>query len=191
MVFFGAFGTATAGAVLPHRVSPAADGCAPTPGDALGPFYVADTPVLADLNRWGKPGEPLAVTGQVLDAGDLSTPIADARIEVWQTDGTGRYHPEGNGPASAYADRDIDLRGTVLAGTDGRFAYRTLVPGRYAPRPRHIHYRVSAPGYATLVTQHYVSDGEAVPGGICRSGRVDRASGSARFDGPAIYLRRA
>lgn len=191
LAYFGAAGAAATGAVLTFRPSNAQQGCAPTPSDAMGPFYVADAPVVDDLNRWGKPGEPMAVTGRVLDAGDLRTPVAQARVEAWQTDGEGRYHPQGNGPASVYADRDIDMRGTVIADTEGRFFYRTLVPGRYAPRPRHIHYRVTAPGYETLVTQHYVSDGEDVPGGPCRSGRVDRSSGEARFDGPAIYLRRA
>ena len=155
----------------------------------MGPCYVENTPVLTSLNRWTRADEPMIVTGRVLAADDES-PVAGARLEVWQTDGDGRYHPQGNGPAEMYEDREIDMRGTVVAGDDGAYTYDTLVPAPYWPRPRHIHYRVSAPGFRTLVTQHYLSDGEPVPGGPCRSGSIERAGEVARFDGPVIYLSR-
>ena len=151
------------GLVLIAPAAWAADACAPTAKDYLGPFYVSGTPVLNDLNRFGKPGVALRVSGRVLSAADGHAPVAGARIEVWQTDSTGRYHPEGNGKAGDYADGDIDMRGTVVADGEGRFNFLTVVPGRYPPRARHIHYRISAAGFRPLVTQHYLSEGEAVP----------------------------
>jgi protocatechuate 3,4-dioxygenase beta subunit len=181
-------GLTVAGFALMAPAAWAADACAPTAKDYLGPFYISGTAVLEDLNRFGKPGEALGVSGRVLSAADGHAPVAGARIEVWQTDSTGRYHPEDNGKAGDYADGDIDLRGTVVADRDGRFSFRTVVPGRYPPRARHIHYRVSAPGFRPLVTQHYLSDGEAVPGRRCRSGAVVRGAGGAVFDAPAFYL---
>ena len=164
--------------------------CAPTPSDYLGPFYVANTPVLKNINRFSKPGEPLRVTGRVLSADGEPQPIAGAIIEVWQTDGDGRYHPQGRGDASQYADADIDLRGQIIADAGGRFEFLTVVPGAYRPRPRHLHYRIVASGFKTLVTQHYLSDGEPVPGGACRSARIERGGDLARFQAPAFYLAR-
>ena len=45
------------------------------------------------------------------------------------------------------------LRASLTTDAGGRYRFQTIVPGEYPGRPRHIHYRVSAKGYATLVTQ--------------------------------------
>ena len=164
--------------------------CGLTRADAKGPFFVSDTPIVDNLNRWGKSGEPMVIVGRVLDGTDPSRPVANARIELWQTDGKGLYYPQNNGRASDYGGKDIDMRGTVIAGEDGQYSVASLVPGRYEPRPRHIHFQLSAPGFKTLVTQIYVSDGEDVPGGPCRSSVVDRSQGQARFKVPDILLER-
>ena len=92
-------------------------------------------PVVENLNRWGKPGEPLRITGRVTNADRPDQPLAGVKIELWQTDGEGRYHPEGNGSASQYDDRQLDLRGTVLTDDDGRYEVASVVPGEYDPRP--------------------------------------------------------
>lgn len=188
--FLQFFSALSAAAVLGPKLSKAQDTkiCSPTRTDAKGPFFVSDAPVLADLNRWGKPGEVMKIAGRVMDAGAPDQPVGGVKIELWQTDGQGRYHPEGNGPASQYDDKDLDLRGTILANNDGRYEVASLVPGEYEPRPRHIHYQLSAPGFRKLVTQIYVSDGEEVPGGPCRSTRIDRSSGSAHIAVPDIFM---
>ena len=36
----------------------------------------------------------------------------------------------------------------------------TDIPGKYPFRPRHIHFKVSAPGFAPLTTQLYLRGGE-------------------------------
>ena len=182
------FGALAIAGTAPIGAASAAS-CSPTKSDYLGPFYVSGMPVLKNLNRFGEPGEKLLVTGTIRSASDRS-PIANARIEVWQTDGKGRYHPQGQGKRSKYKDRDLDLRGTVISDEDGRFEFETVVPGTYRPRPRHFHYRITAPGHRTLVTQHYVREGKRMPGGKCRSAHVTRTGGQAKYAAPDIFLRR-
>jgi protocatechuate 3,4-dioxygenase beta subunit len=64
-----------------------------------------------------------------------------ARIEFWLTGPDGRY--------------DDDHRAAVISGQSGAYRFESNFPVSYASRPPHIHVRVTAPGYRTLVTQHY------------------------------------
>ena len=169
----------------------AANECVPTESDFLGPFYVSGMPIAGDINRFGKPGESLSVTGVVRSAAADNSPIANARIEIWQTDGAGRYYPENNGARSDYKDTELDMRGAVVTDADGRYSFRTVIPGEEGRigRPKHIHYRLTAAGHRPLVTQHYVAENGKMPGGPCRSAEIVRRGGVARFVAPDIYLR--
>lgn len=117
--------------------------CTPTRADAMGPFYEPDAPAIADLAA-GLAGALIAVSGRVRDA--ACRPIPHATVEVWQADDSGDYH-------------DDKLRGTLVADADGAWSFDSIMPGRYLQasglRPAHIHFRVSAPGHTTLVTQLY------------------------------------
>jgi len=117
--------------------------CSPTRRDAEGPFYEPDAPTIADL-AGGLAGVLIAVSGRVRD--EACTPIAGASVEVWQADDAGDYH-------------DDRLRATLAADAAGAWAFDSIMPGRYLQatglRPAHIHFRVSAPGHRTLVTQLY------------------------------------
>jgi protocatechuate 3,4-dioxygenase beta subunit len=163
--------------------------CAPTEADSLGPFYVADTPIVDDLNRHGKSGDALSLSGRILSTSDQA-PIAGARIEIWQTDGDGEYYPDDNGAYADYDDGEIDLRGTVISDEEGRYAVNTLVPGAYFPRPRHFHYRITADGYAPLVTQLYITGDGAIsqPGGDCRHAPLTETSDGFSYEAPDIFL---
>ena len=165
-------------------------GCIPTEADSLGPYYVAGTEVTDNLNRFGKPGDALLVNGKVLSSADGNQPVAKASIEVWQTDGDGHYFPENNGHVGDYGDDEIDLRGTVMTDEAGNYRYRTVVPGAYFPRPRHFHYRITAPGYQPLVTQLYITgDGTfGQPGGDCRHAAIEADGEGYRYEAPSIYL---
>jgi catechol 1,2-dioxygenase len=114
--------------------------CRATAPDSLGPFYEPGAPVRSTVG-----------TGYVLRGRVLSTsgcrPIRRARIEFWLVNPEGEY--------------DDAHRATVLAGAGGRYRFESNRPVAYSSRPAHIHVRVSARGYRTLVTQHYPRGGRA------------------------------
>lgn len=133
--------------------------CRVTPRDALGPFYKANAPAQAELCAGGAGGgQILVVSGRVLGMPDC-TPLAGALVEVWQADARGDYSQVG----AKQDDAGCLLRASLRTGVDGRYAFRTVLPGEYPGRPRHIHYRVSAQGHATLVTQLYFARERGIP----------------------------
>lgn len=171
----------------------AQQGCIPTQGDYLGPYYVSGTAELENLNRRGRPGDPIVVSGRILSAGPDRTPLPAAMVEVWQTDGAGNYYPEGDGKVTDYQPDQIDLRGTVKTDSEGRYQFTTVVPGTYHPRPRHFHYRITAAGHLPLVTQLYITgDGSfRQPGGECRHAPLIKTGEGLQYHAPDIYLRPA
>ncbi len=160
----------------------------PTAPDMEGPFYISNVPVVRNLNRFGKRGEVMRLVGRVMSAEDPLSPVQGAQVEIWQTDGTGRYYPEANGEYRNFRDSDIDMRGTVISDAEGRFDVMSLFPKEYWPRPPHIHYWVRAEGFRPLVTQHYL---DTRPGNRpFRTARVDRSKKPSLFVAPTIYLAR-
>jgi protocatechuate 3,4-dioxygenase beta subunit len=132
--------------------------CGPTGRATAGPFYVSNAPTTMNINLLRAPGVPLRVSGLVLGGRDGRTPVAGAKIELWHADSDGHYHPEDHGDVSSYRPEEINLRGQVVAGGDGRFSFDSIVPGRYGNRRRHLHWRLVAPGHRPLVTQTYWQD---------------------------------
>jgi len=106
-------------------------------------------------------GEVILVTGQVLDLS--GNPLPGAAVEFWQTDAAGIYdHPGDSGTANR--DRGFQFYGTSIADADGRYLFRTVQPGYYEPRPRHIHVKVKLDGRTLLTTQFYFEEDVAVLG---------------------------
>ncbi len=134
--------SAVMAAALVTSCASADEGCVPTAADSLGPYYVAGSVITENLNRHEKSGQSLTVGGSVLSAAPGHPSIANARIEIWQTDGEGNYHPAGNGHVSDYADSAVDMRGTVITDGPGPYQCATVMPGDYFPRPRHFLHRV-------------------------------------------------
>jgi protocatechuate 3,4-dioxygenase beta subunit len=120
--------------------SQGASGCVPTRADALGPFYEPGAPVRS------KVGTGYVLTGRVL-AARTCRPVARARIELWLANPQGEY--------------DDAHRATVFASKAGRYRFESNRPPPYSGRPPHIHVRVSARGFRTLVTQHYPRAGRS------------------------------
>jgi catechol 1,2-dioxygenase len=122
-------------ALGPTAPDAAAQRCRATPPDSLGPFYEPGAPVRSRVGTGG-----YVLRGRVLS---LTTcrPIARARIEFWLVNEQGEY--------------DDAHRATVVAGRDGRYRFESNKPVGYSGRPPHIHIRVAARGFRTLVTQHY------------------------------------
>lgn len=121
--------------------SPAGTGtCKPTDPDMLGPFYKPGAPVRSSV------GTGYILSGVVRSSRDCSV-IKGAQVEFWLT-----------GPEGQYDDR---YRATLFADNKGAYQFESNVPGPYAGRPPHIHIRVSAPGFRTLITQHYPEKGSS------------------------------
>jgi protocatechuate 3,4-dioxygenase beta subunit len=169
-------------------VAPAAyaQQCRVTPRDALGPFYVKGAPAQAELCASGSGGsQKLTVAGRVLGTTDCA-PLAGALVEVWQADSRGDYTQVG----ARQDDAGCLLRASLKTDAEGRYAFRTVLPGEYPGRPRHIHYRVSAKGYATLVTQLYFARERGVPQELVVTAAPKDGILAATFDVTLISSRR-
>jgi protocatechuate 3,4-dioxygenase beta subunit len=169
---------AAPGAVLAQQ-------CRVTPRDQLGPFYKSGAPAQAELCASGSGGkERLLVAGRVLGLPDCK-PLAGAVVEVWQADARGDYSEVGAKPD----DTGCLLRASLVTDAEGRYAFHTILPGEYPGRPRHIHYRVSHKGYATLVTQLYFARERGIPEQlVVTATRNEKGVAQATFD---ITLARA
>lgn len=148
---------ATVAALLAVPAAAFAQQCRVTPRDALGPFYKSGAPLQTELCASGG-GEKLAVSGRVLGMPDCK-PLSGVLVEVWQADARGDYSQVG---AKADDARCL-LRAGMRTDSAGRYAFNTIVPAEYPGRPRHIHYRISHKGHATLVTQLYFARERGVP----------------------------
>lgn len=130
-----------------------------TPSQQEGPYYPVEKPADQDndlvqvAGASGAPaGDVLALSGVVYDATGM--PVEDAVVEIWQTDSSGVYDHPGD-PGTADRDRNFQFYGESATGPDGVYSFRTIVPGRYEPRPRHIHVKVRRDGVELLTTQFY------------------------------------
>jgi len=133
---------------------------APTPEQTLGPFYPSvlpedrDADLLVIKGRADRAqGTVLHLTGRVTDTS--GAPVADALVEIWQSDAYGRYLLPKDG---APGQRDPNFQGYGRARTDaaGAYRFRTIHPVPYGSRPPHIHFQVTHPRFRALVTQMYV-----------------------------------
>lgn len=99
------------------------------------------------------------------------SPLAGARVDVWQANGAGFYDVQ-----QPDLQPERNLRGVFVADDEGRFWLRTVVP-RYYPipddgpvgrllaatkrhpyRPAHIHVIADADGHAQVTTHVFVED---------------------------------
>jgi catechol 1,2-dioxygenase len=139
-----------------------------TPRTIEGPLYVAGAPESTGFARLDDGSESdradtLFMQGTVLDQD--GKPVPGAKVEVWHANLMGNY---------SFFDRtqsDFNLRRTIIADQDGRYAFRSIIPvgygcppdgttqqlltmlGRHGQRPAHIHFFISAPGHRKLTTQ--------------------------------------
>ena len=141
-----------------------------TESTVTGPFHVVDSPpreLGEDISVPGS-GDPCLVSGRV--TGPAWEPIPGALVDVWHADADGFYDVQKPGTIP-----EASLRGLFTADDEGRFWFRTIVP-RYYPipvdgpvgrllvamarhpyRPAHIHFIVTACGYAPVTTHLFDS----------------------------------
>lgn len=142
---------------------------AETDTTVLGPFFVANSPSIeqgADI-AGGTAGAPLYV--DVTVRGEDGLPVQGAKVEVWQSDSEGFYDVQRPEIAQGF-----NLRGTLLSDVDGRVRFWSILPtaypiphdgpvgqlleatGRHPWRPAHLHFKLAAPGFSTVVTHLFV-----------------------------------
>jgi len=133
-----------------------------TPSQPEGPYYPVeklddqDSDLTAVVGLDGAPaGSVLLLRGQLLRSD--GTPVAGGTIDIWQTDTRGIYLHPGD-PKTADRDRFFQFSGVAVTDGEGAWSFRTIDPGYYEPRPRHIHVKVRVDGEAVLITQIYFSD---------------------------------
>ncbi len=136
-----------------------------TESTVLGPFHVAHAPLRemgADISLDGK-GEPLFMSGRILNT--AGQPIEGAVLDIWHSNVEGFYDVQ-----QPDLQPGFNLRGRFTTGADGRYWFRSTRPEfypipydgtvgkmlekmkRHPYRPAHIHFIVSAPGYASVTT---------------------------------------
>ena len=100
-----------------------------------------------------EPGEPLTLTGRVVDPSGL--PQEGVIVYAYQTDHTGIY-PAPRVSISEAARRHGRLRAWVQTDALGEYRFDTIRPGSYPSEdvPEHIHIHVIEPGRAT----YYIDD---------------------------------
>jgi len=118
------------------------DGDAATLRQTEGPFFKPSSPERADLIEAGLAGQPIELVGFVLTRG--CKPVANALVDLWQADDKGEYDNSG-----------FRLRGHQRADAEGRYRFRSIVPGAYEGRTRHFHVKVAPPAGRLLTTQLY------------------------------------
>ncbi|MCU1417513.1 MAG: hypothetical protein JWP32_1687 [Schumannella sp.] len=138
-----------------------------TESTVFGPFFVDESPHIelgGDL-AGGAHGQPCWVEGTVTSAD--GAPIPGARIEVWEADEEGLYDVQ-------RADGELMGRAHLFTDGAGRYRFWGLTPtpypipddgpvgqlltavGRSPYRAAHLHFMVTAPGYADLITHIFV-----------------------------------
>jgi len=142
-----------------------------TEATVVGPFFLDKSPEIANGGDIAGEalGEPCWVEGSVVGAD--GHPIPGARIEVWEADEDGRYDVQ-------YDDQRTAARGHLFSDSGGAYSFWAITPtpypiphdgpvgallaavGRSPMRASHLHFKVSAPGYRTVVTHIFVRGDE-------------------------------
>ncbi len=182
------------GALATGAASPAM-ALTPTPPQTTGPFFPDVLPLESDYDlvtmAGGTPaaGEVITIEGGVF--GTDARPVSGAVIELWQANVHGRYS-HSRDTSDAPLDPNFQGYGVVKADEAGRYRFRTIRPGAYAGRTRHLHFYVAGPGFEKVPLQMYFADDpgnardflyRSLPTLALREAvTVDFSSGTGRFD---------
>lgn len=185
----------------------------------VGPAYVPGAPEIGNPGvlpmAEDEPGQPLIVSGLVRSTS--GKPLAGAVIDMWQTTADGRYSGlthEQAGPLDGLDVVDFDLpkyhlRGKITTDAEGRYEYRTVVPGveaaaapgslferllrslgRADSRARHIHALVGHEDHHLLTHQIHFEGDELVDAVVEGSIRHATIFATELHDDPADWQAR-
>jgi len=147
-----------------------------TAPNLIGPLYRENAPFMENPGSMVAPDEPgqhIHMHGMLRDC-DTGMPLPGAVLDFWQTNAAGFYEDQDpNLP-------DYHFRRRIRTDENGRYAFRTIIPGGYyianrgtpvveltqalglgSFRAPHIHLMVDAEGYRHLTTLIYFEGEEA------------------------------
>ena len=130
-----------------------------TPADHEGPFYPVTKQQDVDSDLTHVKGQTGVAKGDILNLSGLAVNTSGEAqqnliSEIWQTDPQGRYkHPGDTTPGER--DPNFQYWGAAFTDADGKYFFKTVVPGAYEPRPAHIHYKVLKDSKVLLTSQIY------------------------------------
>lgn len=144
---------ADASAANDGGVAADAASCTVYPRQTDGPFYLDLALLRRDITE-GKPGSPLEVVIQVIDASTCA-PLAGLAVDLWQCDASGVYsgYPGQLGGLDTTGEKF--LRGTQVTDGDGRVTFDTLYPGWYPGRTTHTHFKIHLSATLEATSQMY------------------------------------
>lgn len=114
----------------------------PTESNIEGPFFKPRSPMRADLVVPNTNVQIYQLEGRVLTRS--CKPVPGALLDLWHANAGGDYDNSG-----------FTYRGHIFADAQGRYRFRTILPGPYPGRTRHYHLKVQAPRGRVLTTQLY------------------------------------
>jgi len=120
-------------------------GCITPVTNILGPAYRKGSPFRTRLCAPDEPGVPLTMRGTISDAQSCK-PLTGTVLDVWQVNQAGDYDMD---------SASFRMRGKIRVDAAGRYAFDTIMPVPYGPRPKHIHYLITREGYEPRITQVY------------------------------------
>ena len=131
-----------------------------TPRQSEGPFYPDIIPEDNDNNLVKNGNNKMESAGNILNLFGIvlnpnSKPLKGLTIEIWQTDKNGVYLHSGSIRAKN-RDNQFQGFGRTISDQNGKFYFRTIIPGEYPGRTPHIHLKIWNMNKNILTTQFYI-----------------------------------
>jgi protocatechuate 3,4-dioxygenase alpha subunit len=135
----------------------------PTAEATLGPFFpprYVDQGAndLTVLDGRAARGRPIEIHGRVLQEDDA--PLENLVVEIWQADASGIYRHPGD-PKHAQADPDFFGWGRAATDREGRYRFRTIMPGAREGRAPHVDVMLMFSGLMRILKTTLFFEGEA------------------------------
>lgn len=163
--FLNRLGMSVGGSILGTSLitsfkDPDIDDCKVTPVQELGPYPAMKyrTQPDHDVDLTKIKGQADIAVGQIITVfgritNKVCEPVASAIVDIWSANHYGKYRHEFD--TKGQDDPNFQGWGQAITNKNGEYRFKTIVPGLYSDRARHIHFKISKRGYHELVTQLY------------------------------------